>query len=281
MPMSQRSFVELSRTDTDTPLRMAIYDRPGRGVPILCLPGLTRNHRDFDGILALFPARPVIRVDLCGRGDSDWDPDPSRYTPQTYLADLIRWLESRPEPRFDVIGTSLGGILAMGLAAAVPARLRRLVINDIGPVIEPAGMDAIRSRVGMGGPFTDWNDACAAVRAGKLADHPREDDWMRFTRAVCTERAGQVVFDYDPAIGQQAKGADVPPFWEAWEPTFAFPVLVLRGACSDLFSQATCDRMCTLHPNAEAVLVPDTGHAPTLYEPECQSALTEFLGASR
>ena len=273
MPTVERTFFALGRAGA----RMAIHARAGRGVPILCIPGLTRNHRDFDGILDLFPSRPVIRVDLCGRGDSDWDSDPARYTPAVYLADLTAWLATRAEPQFDVIGTSLGGILTMGLASELPQRLRRLVINDIGPVIEAAGIDAIRARVGEGGPFLNWAEAIDAVHAAQFPAHPRETDWPRFARALCRARDSQVVFDYDPAISQQTRAGEIEPFWPLYQSMAGLAVLIIRGECSDLFSAQTLARMLELNPAAEALTVAQTGHAPTLYEPECLAAMGQFL----
>lgn len=199
-------------------LKCAVHVRPGQGMPILCLPGLTRNHRDFDHLLAQFPDRPIYRMDLRGRSHSDWDPQPNRYQPQTYLADVLAWLETHPEGVFDVVGTSLGGILTMALANISPQRIHRAVINDIGPVIESLGMDNIRDSADRQMQFPDWAAATAAVRLAQSPMHPRESDWDRVARALCRERDGRVVFDFDPALFGPVKGqAPVEPFWPLWE----------------------------------------------------------------
>ena len=256
---------------------MATYHRPGVGTPILCIPGLTRNHRDFLPLLDVFTGRPFYLMDLRGRGQSDWDPQPERYQPQTYAADLSHWLAELPVYEFDWVGTSLGGILTMALAESMSDRMRRVVLNDIGPVIELDGLNAIRARLGNQGPFDDWASAAQAVHAGQLPDHPREQDWDERTQAMCVQDSTQVRFDYDPAIAMQASAGDPPELWSFYQGLFDTPTLIVRGARSDLFSQATLDQMLTRHPQAQSVTVLDTGHAPTLKESEAKAAMQDFL----
>lgn len=259
-------------------LDMATYYRQGQGTPLLCIPGLTRNHRDFLPLLALFPERPFYLVDLRGRGQSDWDDQPARYQPPTYAADLVHWLDGLPVEQFDWVGTSLGGILTMALGATHGHRMRRVVINDIGPVIERAGIDAIRARVGRGGPFASYQEAKRAVYEAQSPDHPLEQDWDERTRALCIQEGDQWRFDYDPRIAQQAQGGDIEPFWDLFESLAPVACLVLRGERSDLFSAQTLDQMRQRHPNCLSAVVPDTGHAPTLKESAAQQALLSFLG---
>ena len=270
MPSISREFFTLSDG-----VRMAIYHRPGVGVPIFCIPGLTRNHRDFLPLLETFAERPFYLCDLRGRGASDCDPNPENYRPETYAADIAAWVHAHAKMPMDWVGTSLGGILTMALAGQ--CSIRRAVINDIGPVIETSGLDAIRNRVGKAETFANWEDAQAAVIAGQRPDHPRELDWAERTRALCVERNGHIEFDYDPAIRQQAQGGDIPPFWPFYEQLHQIPTLVIRGESSDLLSESTYQQMLATHPNAQGVIVGQTGHAPTLKEPEAQAALTAFL----
>ena len=269
--------LKLNKITLPDGLDMATYHRPGQGAPIVCIPGLTRNHRDFLPLLELFPDRPFYLVDLRGRGQSDWDTDPVRYQPPTYAADLAIWLESLPDQAMDWIGTSLGGILTMALAGEHASRMRRVVLNDIGPVIERAGMDAIRSRVGRVGVLGDFDQARSAVIAGQSSDHPRESDWDERTRALCVQFEDGWRFDYDPAISQQAQGGEIEPFWPLYQALAQTPTLIIRGECSDLFSSQTFERMLSEHPNAHGALVAQTGHAPTLKEADAQAALVEFL----
>lgn len=257
-------------------LKMATYHRPGQGLPILCIPGLTRNHRDFLPLLQQFPDRPFYLMDLRGRGASDWDPDPSHYQPPMYAQDLAAWIDHLDVPAFDWVGTSLGGILTMALSATHVTRMHRVVINDIGPVIERAGIDAIRQRVGRQGPWPDYSSAREAIIAGQSPEHPREADWDERTQALCrqTDRGWRV--DYDPAISQQAQGGDIPTFWELYDGLAEVPGLIVRGECSDLFSVSTLEQMLQ-QPHKRAVTVARTGHAPTLKESEAKAALAEFL----
>ena len=258
-------------------IQMATYHRPGVGTPILCLPGLTRNHRDFLPLLECLPERPFYLVDLRGRGQSDWDSDPTRYQPLQYAADIQYWLDQIAEPVLDWVGTSLGGILTMALAEPLGNRMRRVVINDIGPVIELAGLNAIRARLGNQGPFDDWAQAERAVYAGQHSDHSREADWAERTRALCCQRDGKIHFDYDPAISQQASQGDPPDLWPLYRHLNSIETLIIRGQHSDLFSQDTLDQMLASHALAQAITVAGTGHAPTLKEPEAQTAVQTFL----
>lgn len=270
MPSISREFFTLPDG-----VRMAIYHRPGTGVPIFCIPGLTRNHRDFLPLLETFANRPFYLCDLRGRGASDRDPNPENYHPETYAADIAAWINAQTTTPMDWVGTSLGGILTMALAGQ--CLIRRAVINDIGPVIETRGLDAIRKRVGNAEAFETWEEAQAAVIAGQRPDHPREMDWAERTQALCTERSGHIEFDYDPAIRQQTQGGEIPSFWPLYEQLHQTPTLVIRGEASDLLSESTYQQMLATHPNSQGVIVSRTGHAPTLKEPEAQTALTAFL----
>ncbi len=265
----------------------------GDGLPVLCVPGLTRNHRDFDELAErLARTRRVLCADLRGRGRSDRDPDPTRYTPATYLEDLVELLDQARAPRVDVVGTSLGGLLAMMLAATRPDRVGRIVLNDIGPEVDPTGLARIRGYVGKTDPADTWEEAVAAARTRYGSELPDlgDEDWLRYARkSFARGPDGRLVPDYDPAIAQpteaqragstDAAAAPGPSdLWPLWARLREVPVLVLRGETSDILSPAILERMTREKPDLVRVTVPRRGHAPLLDEPESLAALDGFLG---
>jgi pimeloyl-ACP methyl ester carboxylesterase len=267
-------------------LALAVRDLPGplggSRVPVLCLPGLTRNARDFEALAAeLARERRVLSPDLRGRGRSAWDPEPAHYRPATYLADVLRILDELRVPRVIAIGTSLGGLLTMLLAAARPEALAAAVLNDIGPVLEPEGIARIRAYVGRGGAMKSWGAAAAACRDAQGIAFPGLDDagWLAFARRTCIEGPdGAVRFDYDPRIAEAV--ADPAPSsdpWLLWRPLLAIPTLVVRGEISDILSIGTLAEMKRRKPDLHTVTVPGRGHAPLLDEPEALQAIRSFL----
>lgn len=257
-------------------LQLAVHVRSGHGVPILCIPGLTRNHRDFDDLLAQFPDRPIYRMDLRGRGASDWDPEPQRYTPEIYVADLLEWLAQQDQV-FDFVGTSLGGILTMAVASVRPECIRRAVINDIGPVIDRQGMRKIRNSGDRTMCFADWATATEAVKVAQLPMHPRVLDWLAVAKRLCRQTDQGVCFDFDPAIFEQVSDKAIEPFWPLWHALADKPTLLVHGETSTLLTQGVVNDMLASHPKVSYLPVPETGHAPTLSEHECVAALHDFL----
>ena len=190
------------------------YDGPHERPPILCLPGLTRNARDFEPVAARFAGDwRVIAVDFRGRGMSGYDADSDHYHPRTYVADILKLLDQLGIADAVFVGTSLGGLVTMLLAMTDNERIAGALLNDIGPVIDPAGIERIGTYVGGTARFDSWDEAIDAVASRNFDVYPDYDrgDWERFVRRIMVERDGQVVFDYDTGIAKTfAKPADQP-----------------------------------------------------------------------
>jgi len=267
-----------------------IYDTPAAGeasapgaLTVLCLPGLTRNSRDFEALAPHLAARHrVVCPDLRGRGFSARDPDWRNYHPGTYLSDLQRLLQVLDLARVAIIGTSLGGILGMLLGATAPATVAGLVLNDVGPEVDPRGIERIKSYTGRLPPVRTWEEAVAQYRAVNGAAWPdlADETWARMVhRSYRADDSGTPALDCDPRIGDALRAA--PPvaggLWPAFEQLGGIPMLVIRGALSDLLSADTVDRMRRGKPDLEAVTVGNRGHVPLLDEPEALSAIDRFL----
>ena len=266
-------------------LRLHFRDYAGASgkLPLLCLHGLTRNARDFAAFAEDYsPARRVIALDFRGRGMSDYDPLPARYTPMTYAADVIVLLDQLAIERAVFVGTSLGGLVTMTLAAMAPQRITGAILNDIGPEMSAEGLDRIGSYVGKGGPFATWDEAADALARINGNAHPNYShyDWVKMARRVCRQRQGRIVFDYDRAIALpfQTKGpAPRVDLWPLFRALAEKPLLVVRGERSDLLSAAALERMQAAVPDMKSVTVPGVGHAPMLDEPEACATIGSFL----
>ena len=255
-------------------------DRP----VILCIPGLTRNIRDFEGLVARHAGDwRILCVSLRGRGESAYAKDPLSYVPLTYLQDLDVLIEELALTRIVPVGTSLGGLLTMLLSATHPGLLAGAVLNDIGPEIDPGGIDRIKSYVGKGGNWPTWMHAARDVAANNAAAYPDYDtaDWLRMTKQLCRiTNAGRVVWDYDARIAEPFRlpngeaGVDL---WPAFDSLNGVPVLSLRGELSDVLRPATQAEMARRVPTLSAVEVPRVGHAPTLDEPAAAAAIEALL----
>lgn len=254
---------------------------PVLGLPVLCLHGLTRNSADFDLVAPRIAAlgRRVIAMDVRGRGRSDWDGTPSRYTPLTYAQDALKVLDQLGEERAVWLGTSMGGLITMVAAAMAPDRLEGAILNDIGPVLDPRGIARIVSYVGKSEPRATWDEAAAAVAMIQAQAYPDADAafWHTFARRTFRKRAdGRLELDYDPAIAQPAPNPapDLRPVFKALEP---IPTLVLRGALSDILSREGVEEMRALKDDLEVSEIPNVGHAPTLEEPSAWLPIVDFL----
>ena len=258
---------------------------PGAGIrpPVLCLPGLTRNCRDFEPLALHLAARHrVLTPDLRGRGLSDHDPDWRRYRLDVYVADMLTLLDALGVAQVVVAGTSLGGLVGMFLAAGHRARVAGLVLNDIGPELDPRGMLRIATGVGAARAVATWTEAAADARAANEIALPDLDEaaWLRFAHAVYREEApGRIVRDMDPMIGRALREPAVatPDFRAAFASLDGLPMLSIRGELTDLLSEETFARMLARHPDMQSCRVPRRGHAPTLDEPESRAALDRFL----
>lgn len=259
------------------------YDGPRDRPPLLCLPGLTRNARDFEPLADLYAGRwRVLAVDLRGRGLSEFDPNPERYVPSTYVADLLKLLDQLGIADALFVGTSLGGLVTMLLALSDPERIAGALLNDIGPQIEAAGIERLRSYVGRDSRFASWDEAAAAVAVINGAAYPAygPDEWRGMARRLCREQDGAIRFDYDMAIALPFAAAARGPAGDAWPLVDALakiPTTILRGEHSDLLSPAVARTMAARLADVELVTVPGVGHAPMLDEPEAVPAIDRLL----
>ncbi len=254
---------------------------------VLCLPGLTRNCRAFEGLAPQLAARyRVVCPDLRGRGLSARDPHWRNYHSDVYLKDIERLMDVLDLKRVAIIGTSLGGLLAMQLAAALPRRISGIVVNDIGPEVDPRGIERIRSYVGKLPTVGTWDEAISQCRHVNGAAWPGLTDaqWSAIThRSYREDVSGVPVPDYDPKIGELISAAPAVPadLWVVFAQLRATPMLVIRGELSDILSPQILQRMQREKPNLESLIVPRRGHAPLLDEPLELAAIGRFLAKLR
>ena len=256
------------------------------GPPLLLMHGLTRNSADFEALAEHLGGNyQLIIPDQRGRGRSDYDPNPDNYAPSVYVQDMFALIEGLRIEKLGLIGTSLGGLMAMMMAAILPARFDRLVVNDIGPTVEAGGLERIQGYVGPREPFDSWSQAadhCRSVHGDAMIGFDAQD-WMAFARRTCTEMpGGRICFAYDPAISDglsgNARSAVPPDLWAIWDRLSALPTLIILGALSDILSPATVAEMIDRHSGPiSAVEIADRGHAPMLDEPEALAAIDEFF----
>jgi pimeloyl-ACP methyl ester carboxylesterase len=255
---------------------------PGR-LSVLCLPGLTRNSRDFARLAVhLQPLYEVLAADLRGRGRSDWDPEPTHYQMQNYVADVWALLQSRSLDRVVVIGTSLGALIGQVLAALQPAKIAAVVLNDAGPELDPAGLRRIAGYAGKLPPVSSWDEAAAQAKSvyGLALPDLTDEEWLGYARQGYREDAqGRPVPDMDPAISKAfgAPSAAAADLWPLFAQIKSVPMLVIRGASSDILSAATVERMAREKPDLETLTVANRGHTPLLTERECLAAIDDFL----
>ena len=267
-------------------LRLHFRDYPGAGdrVPVLCLPGLTRNARDFEHLARrLAGTRRVLCPELRGRGDSDYAKDPATYVPACYLRDLEGLLLHTGVARFVAVGTSLGGWLTMLLAGSAPERIAGAVINDIGPEVSPQGLARIRGYVGQGRSFETWMHAARSLQEAQAAMFPDLDvaDWLGVAKRLMTLGSnGRIVFDYDMKIAEafaSENGGRQVDMWPMWGALGGRPLLLVRGETSDILQARVAERMVAELPEAELVTIPRVGHAPMLDEPAAVAAIDRLL----
>ena len=252
--------------------------------PILCIPGLTRNARDFEEVAERLAGDwRLICVELRGRGESGYAKDPMTYVPLTYLQDLEALIAELKLERFVLFGTSLGGLITMLLAASGRERLAGALLNDIGPVMEPSGLDHIRSYVGRSRDWPTWLHAARFLAEAQRDRYPdwEIDQWLVYAKRLCKlTPGGRIVFDYDMRIAEPFKlpsgeaGFDL---WPAFRALKGVPSLLVHGGISDLLSAETVARMKAEAGTMESVTVPNVGHAPTLEEPEAVAAIDKLL----
>ena len=269
-------------------LHVRRHGRRGTGaLPVVCLPGLARTTADFDELAAMLAGRdqdrPVIAVDYRGRGRSAYDRNPDNYNLAVELADLLAVLTALDIGRAVFVGTSRGGILTMLLATVRPAAIAGVVLNDIGPVIEPKGLLRIKSYVGKLPPPRNFEEGAEILRRLFDAQFSKLDGdaWLAASRRTWRDHEGRLVPTYDVRIAKTLASIDIerplPPLWKEFDALPAVPLLVIRGANSDVLSEATVAAMRERRSAMETMVVPDQGHAPLLAEPSVIRQIAGFV----
>ncbi|MEP7222442.1 MAG: alpha/beta hydrolase [Novosphingobium sp.] len=267
-------------------LRLHYRDYAGRAdrPPVICLHGLTRNARDFDTLASRLAGEwRVLCPDMRGRGDSDYSKDAATYSPLQYVEDVGELLADQAIDRFVSIGTSMGGLMTLVMGWQAPQRLAACLFNDVGPELELAGLERIKEYVGQGRNFPTWMHAARALKESQGSAFPdsQAGDWLAMAKRVMTLSSnGRIVFDYDMKIAKPFADMDFtnqPDMWPAFDALADKPMVVVRGALSDLFSEGTMQKMLSRATDAEGVIVTRVGHAPTLDEPEVTAAIDRML----
>jgi len=255
---------------------------PANDNVLVCVHGLTRCARDFDALAAALSDRyRVVCPDVAGRGDSAWLADPMLYQIPQYVADMVTLIARLDVETVHWLGTSMGGLIGMALAAQPGTPVQRLVINDAGPVVSKVSLERIATYVGMAPVFPDIAAAEKYVRAVCATFGPHSDaEWRFLTESVVRRNAdGSLRQHYDPQIGvpfrasMPEKDLELWPLWDA----IRCPTLVLRGAQSDLLTRDTCDRMAGRGPQATVMEIPGVGHAPSLLHADQIGIVRDFL----
>ena len=260
------------------------YAGPADKPPILCFPGLTRNARDYETLAErLLGGWRVIAVEFRGRGESGYAKDPMTYVPLVYLQDVEALLVELGIPKFVAVGTSLGGIVTMLLAATGASRLAGVVLNDVGPELDPAGLARIRTYVGKSVWYPTWMHAARGLAESNGEVYPDYgvENWLRMAKRLYrVNSSGRIVLDYDMKIAEpfRVPGNEAgPDMWPTIDALAGRPLLVVRGERSDILSADTAERMIARVPGADLVTVPGVGHAPTLDEYDALAAIERLL----
>lgn len=273
-------------------LHARIYGEAADGRwPVVCLPGLTRNARDFH-LLALHLARhapvprQVIAFDYRGRGQSQYDADTGNYTVPTEAADVLAGLAALGVAQAAFVGTSRGGLILHVLGAMQPAVLKAIVLNDIGPAIEAEGLRDIRDYLGKVSRPLTREAAIAAQKAAHGTEFPAlgERDWENMVDAIYRAEDGGLVPDYDPKLAETLAGIDfsqpLPTLWPQFDALAGISMLAIRGANSKLLSQSTLAQMASRNPKLKTITVAGQGHAPFLETGDLPRAIADFIDAA-
>jgi pimeloyl-ACP methyl ester carboxylesterase len=262
--------------------------RTAPGLPVVCLPGLARTAADFDALataLAGDPQRPrrVLALDYRGRGLSDHDPNPDNYTIAVELDDVLSVLTARAVESAVLVGTSRGGLIVMALAALRPGIMAGAVLNDIGPVLEPAGLMRIKGYVGHLPVPRDFAEGGEILRQVSAGQFPRltEADWLAAAQRTWRQDGGRLVINYDTGLARALAAYDpahpLPDMWPQFDALASVPLMVIRGATSDLLSVATVEAMRARRHAMAFLEVPDQGHAPLLAEADTIARIAAFV----
>ena len=264
--------------------------RATTALPVVCLPGLARTGADFHPLASAMAGdakhpRYVLAVDYRGRGLSGYDYDADNYSLPVELADLLSVLTALEIGRAVLVGTSRGGLITMRLGSARPAAIAGVVLNDIGPVIEARGLVRIKGYVGRLPQVKSFEEGAAFLRRLFSPQFPAlsPDDWMAQARRTFREQNGRIVPDYDPKLARVLRDVEIerapPPLWQQFDSLARMPMLVIRGANSDLLSAATFEAMRARRRQCEALVVPDQGHAPLLSDDDTIARIGAFVGS--
>ncbi|WP_321364767.1 alpha/beta hydrolase [uncultured Celeribacter sp.] len=262
------------------------YDVQGTGVPVLCLAGLTRNMDDFEPVVEHFADRAqIIRLDSRGRGASDHDPNVMNYTIPQESADALALLDHLGIDKAAILGTSRGGLIAMALAVTAKARLSGVLLNDIGPEMDPQGLSHIMDYLGRPSAYRSFEDAADKLPKALGAQFPNVShaQWLTYARRIWEEGENRLELRYDPrlreAIEAQSVTGALPDLWPLFEAFDGLPLALLRGENSNLLPRSTYDGMQRRRPDMIAAEVKDRGHVPFLDEPESLDVIARFLEA--
>lgn len=256
----------------------------GEKLPVVCLHGLTRNARDFAPLAEeIAKTRRVLVPEMRGRGRSDYAKDTATYNLLTYIADVKTLLDEQGLDRVVCVGTSMGGLMTMLMGLEGASLFAGIVLNDIGPQIDPAGLERIAGYVGQGGSYPSWMHAARSLKSVHQPAFPDYtiDQWLEMAkRTLIVGQNGRVTYGYDLGIAEPFKqpgNAAPPDLWPAFEALKDVPLVLVRGGLSDLLSEDIAGQMEVRHNDLTLATVPRVGHAPMLDEPESLSAILELL----
>lgn len=262
--------------------------RAQQAIPIVCLPGLSRNSRDFHLLASHLSSqadtpRRVIALDYRGRGLSDWDADKSHYQLPVEAQDVLTACTALDIPQAIFIGTSRGGLILHLIAAMRPAVLKGVILNDIGPVIEIAGLLQIRQYLEAQPVLSSWEEATDSLKRLHGAAFPslEPEDWRDMADAIFREKDGAIVADFDPALIEPLKNLDpdtpLADLWDLYDGLKQIPLMTIRGEHSTILSVETFKAMASRHPHMASVIAGGQGHAPLLHRPDLLTEITTFI----